>query len=391
MALLRSSFILLVITTTIATEARAESAEPSTRPASSTTADIGRQLAAIRRKQKAPALAAAIVRSDGETLVWADGARKSGSKHAVTTADRWHLGSCTKAMTATLCARLVDQGKLRWDMTVKEAMPDLSKSLHKSFREVTLEQLLCHRSGLPEDRRPDLQIWPRVVVLRGPLPRQRLDFLEMNMSRAPSHAPGSEYAYANAGFVIAGAMAEAATGQSYEDLMRIEIFEPLGITTGGFGPPGDAKKVDQPWGHSSMLLFYQSNAPGPGSDNPAVIAPAGTVHMSLPDWAKFARLHLRAMRGRPELLSEKAWRRLHEDPFDQDYAFGWAQGDWRRTKGGAFVHDGSNGMWYAVVLILPKSDIAILAASNAGDTAANKACDRAVKLLHKRFASTDPP
>ena len=178
-------------------------------------------------------------------------------------------------------------------MTVAQTFPSLAEKLLPDFRNVTLEQLLCHRSGLPEDRAPDLVIWPRIMMLKGDLREQRRSLVELVMGRPPAKPPDSTFAYSNLGFTVAGAMAEAVTGQSYESLIERRLFGPLGMKSGGLACAGRRYRTESAHGHSNVFGMYSSAAPGPGSDNPAVITPAaGCVHCSIKDWAKYAVLHL---------------------------------------------------------------------------------------------------
>src|SRR5207248_3810584 len=105
----------------------------------------------------------------------------------------------------------------------------------------------------------------------------------------PEAPPDTKFIYSNAGYSIAGHMAEKVTGKSWEDLMREKIFRPLGMTTAGFGAPGTRARNDQPRGHKADGSAVE---PGPGADNPVAIAPANAVHCSISDWAKFAAANL---------------------------------------------------------------------------------------------------
>ena len=171
-------------------------------------------------------------------------------------------------------------------------------------------------------------------------------------------------------------MLEQLSGQSWEQLMREHVFEPLGMSSAGFGPPGSADKVDQPRGHTKQV-----HAPGPGADNPAAIGPAGTVHASIGDWAKFAAAHLVGARGADGFLRSETFTHLQTPPAGESYAMGWgrAKRDW--AKGDTLSHSGSNTMWYCVVWIAPSVDRVLLVASNAGGDQAVKACDAALQAL----------
>ena len=79
--------------------------------------------------------------------VWVTGTRTFGGAEAVTTSDLWHLGSCTKSMTATLIALLVERGDLDWDKTLPQLLPEFAKSMNPAYADVTLVDLLAHRAG----------------------------------------------------------------------------------------------------------------------------------------------------------------------------------------------------------------------------------------------------
>ncbi|QDV91900.1 D-alanyl-D-alanine carboxypeptidase precursor [Phycisphaerae bacterium RAS2] len=356
----------------------------TTRPAAD---DVTAILKDVIKKDRVPGMAAAVVRSKGPIVVGVAGKREARGKQKIAADDRFHLGSCTKSMTATLCAMLVEQGKLKWETTVAEAFGEQAEKLNSVYRTVTLKQLLCHRAGLAEDRRPDLATWPKVLLLSGDMLKQRRSLVEIVLSREPAHEPDTKFAYSNYGFAIAGAMCEAVTGEAYEALMKQMMFEPLGMTTAGFGAPGSPDEVDQPRGHDSLFMMYSAVPPGPGSDNPAVIGPAGTAHCSVGDWAKYARLHLRGARKpeSAELLKPATFELLHADPYKQEYAFGWVIRDEEWAGGKMLAHDGSNGRWYAVVVIAPQRDLAILVATNAADDTAQSAIRGAIRKLREAF------
>jgi CubicO group peptidase (beta-lactamase class C family) len=95
-------------------------------------------LEATRRKYSVPGLVAAAL-IDGKLLaIGAAGVRQAGDTERVALTDRFHLGSCTKSMTATMIARLVEAGKLSWELALEEALPDLAPAFHRRYRTVTL-------------------------------------------------------------------------------------------------------------------------------------------------------------------------------------------------------------------------------------------------------------
>ena len=135
-------------------------------------------------------------------------------------------------------------------------------------------------------------------------------------------------------------MIEAVTGLSWEDALRREVLAPLGLTSAGFGPPGRPGALDQPRGHRETLFGPPEPVePGPDADNPLVLGPAGTVHMSLCDLLRYVEAHGTQA---PGFLRSDLWADLHRSRGD-DYALGWYILDEARL-----AHAGSNGYWYAL-------------------------------------------
>ena len=342
--------------------------------------DVSALLAPVVQKHDVPGMAAAVVR-DGETVaVGVAGVRTRGKPEKVAAADRFHIGSDTKAMTAMLCGILVDEGKLKWTQTLGETFPELKKSMHPQYQAVTLEQLLTHRGGAPATSPKD-ELWGKLWQHKGTPTSARRLLLQGVTSKPPEAAPGEKYIYSNAGFSIAGHMAEKVTGKSWEDLMREKIFRPLGMTTAGFGAPGTRAKNDQPRGHKADGSPVE---PGPGADNPVAIGPAGIVHCSIGDWAKFAAANLPS--AKTKLVKPETLEKLHTPvpAGEPKYAMGWIVADGQPWAGGpALTHAGSNTMWMAVAWLAPGKDFAVLVACNQAN---DKACnDAAIALIADHF------
>lgn len=350
--------------------------DPKTKPASMATGDeaVTSALKPIREKNDVPAIAAAVVTSAGIQFVGAVGVRKRGTDIPVGLDDLWHLGSDTKAMTATLIAKLVEQGKLKWETTLAEVFPDLAPPMHADFQKVTLLQLLSHHAGLLPNLTLTKYIGDDAMALR-------LRAVREELAKRPQSPPGKTYKYSNLGYIIAGAVVEKGTGKSWEQLMRSEIFEPLQMKRVGFGGTGTPGKIDQPWPHTANGQPTAEN--GPDMDNLPVMGPAGRVHGSIQDWAKFIQDQLRGARGEAALLKSDAYQKLHTPPFDGDYALGWSVS--QRSWGGGTVlhHAGDNTMNFANVWIAPKRDFAIIACVNQSGDKALTATDEAIAALMK--------
>lgn len=292
--------------------------------------------------------------------------------------DRWHLGSVTKSITATLAASLVADGTLSWDRSVQSVFPQATDP----WRTVTLADLVQQRAGVP-----DLTI--EIVTWRfekDPVLTRRAWADSTVLNGAPENY--GAFHYRNANYVLAGAFIEAATQKSWETLVAERIFTPLGMTDAGFGPPAGSGvpwgHVDAPWGRSAL----PPNAPV--ADNPAALGPAGTVHANFTDWARFASAHLARASGTPHVgWEDPAYNLLHTPPDGQEYAAGWIRWDRREWAGGPVLwHNGTNGYWYALQVLAPAKNAAGICAANA---LANFASEKACFTLLSKWIEALPP
>lgn len=330
-------------------------------------------LDAVFAEHAPPALAAGIIGRDGLRWSGVRGVRRVGSSDAVTLADRWHLGSNTKAMTAAVYGRLVERGLTRWGRPMIDIFPEIAA--HPAWEGVTVEQLMSHHAGLrdddllPRDLRVAARDDPRPII------EQRLDRVRAALAAEPGGTVGA-YAYANINYILAGAAIERITRRSWEAAMKAELFEPLGITTGGFGAP----EGDQPWGHQTLAGVMTPLDPGLKPDNPPLMGPAGTVHMSLPDYARFLRLFLTGGDG---VLNRSTIEALGTPGAGagRAYALGWAVEQMEWAAGPVLLHEGSNTLWQAIALLDPAGGVGYVALTNESTRGAP-----AVRALVQRLA-----
>ena len=333
----------------------------------------------LRPRAKVPALVCAVVTKDGVHAIGADGVRRVGEDVTVTAHDRMHRGSCTKAFTATLAAVLVAEGALEWDTSIGETVALSLPDIDPAWRAVTLEQLLRHRGGVPNA--PDPKAWAAAFACRGSPKECRAAFVEATLAKPPVGI--GAFTYSNQGYAIAGRMIELAAGESkdYETLLAERVLAPLGITRFGFGVPTKADAAS-PVGHTEQGEPREI-------DNPNAIAPAGTLHMPLGEWAKFIAFHLGA-KAPPALEgAARELPKLHERAKDAPFeALGWKSAT--RPWGGAVIaHAGSNSMWHCVAWLSPEKGFAVLAATNQGGDAAAKACDEACAAMIRALGPMD--
>ncbi len=296
-------------------------------------------LAANRAKSGTPGLGAGWQGKNRISQFLVDGRRRALDPPLVTPQDKWHIGSCTKSMTAMLIARTVEAGMIDWATSVEETFALDLKEINPAYHKVTLLHLLSHHSGLPKDiPLTELANYTREGLANPQSERRRFAF--RSLSLPPEAAPGSKMIYSNNGYIVAAAMLERRTGKSWEELISRYVFMPLGLNSAGFGPPGSSPTDDQPWGH---IVGQNGVRIASRLDNPVVFGPAGRVHVSLPDWLAYLRAH--ADRSTAFLRPEN-WQRLHTPPFTGNYALGWFAGN-----NGTLWHNGSNGAWYVEAMI----------------------------------------
>ena len=184
------------------------------------------------------------------------------------------------------------------------------------------------------------------------------------MLKSPPQAPpGSRFQYSNAGYTIAGVIAEITTETPWETLIEDQVFTPLKLQSTGFGVPRITQnKLEQPRGHRTSWGMTKSNR----EDNSPIIGPAGSIHMSMEDLLTYANDHLQGRRGKGILLEKQTYEALHT-PNLNNYAYGWVvtqSQDW--ANGPIIWHNGSNTSWYTMLAMLPGLNTVMVVNSNHG-------------------------
>jgi len=355
----------------------------------------------IRTKYQLPALAAA-VEKDGKLVAYgAVGVRVAGRDLPVTADDRFHLGSDTKAMTATLAGMLVDEGRLRWDSTIAEVLGPVLPSLRPKFGAITLRELLSHTSGLPTDNEEIGKLYFSPEAADHPLTDWRLKMIEAWGSKHdPSFVNAGKFQYANFGYIIAGAMIEKASGKPWERLMFERIFVPLDLKTAGLGAQATFGEYDAPVGHRVDDKGKVTPFPwGESADLPASLGPAGLAHMSIKDFATWAGWNAGEGKRGPALIKPETLKTLHQPVVDMQikdpkpgtpktgsYALGWGLSKFEWSDKPLLTHNGSNGLNYASILVDVDHDLAIVVTTNIAGPHADPATRDVMKALYAKYA-----
>jgi CubicO group peptidase (beta-lactamase class C family) len=314
----------------------------------------------VRLAHGLPALAASVVVRDGGTITVAVSGNRRAGGPAVTTADKWHLGSNLKAITAMLAALAVRRGLITWNSTVAASFPELGASIRTEYRDVTLRELLSMQGGIRND--PPAGAWAGTSARA-----QRETASAWGLAAAPWGPRGSYY-YSNVSYVIAGAMVERAMGGSYESLLQSELGAPVGAMQIGFGPQALSGASDQPVAHRWSVNQWVACE---GCDNPPGVSSAGRAHMPMGDWARIILEMLRADAGTSSLVDQATMRTVFTGavtiPGGADrYGFGWLMTT-RNWAGRAATHTGSNTVNHSMAWLGLDTGVAFLVATNAAD------------------------
>ncbi len=364
------------------------------------SASLNEPLEKIRVDSGLPALAAAVAKQEEIVAVGAVGARAIGSNEKVTVNDRFHLGSDTKALTATLAGMLVDDGKLRWTSTIGDVLGADVPGMSRRLAAVTLEQLLSHSGGIS----PDTQEIGRLYYGSDNF-QYNMDALRLRIIRAvKAHAlrtpPGLAFHYANLGYLIAGAMIEKAAEAPWEALIANRLYAPMKLATAGLGPQATTGKLDAAVGHNLVNGKITPMPWGPAADVPPAIGPAGSAHMSVLDFARWASWNASNGKRGPALVKPETLAEIHRPristgklpnarpgtPQEGEYALGWGliKFDW--TEKPVLTHNGSNTMNLAKILVDKHKDVGVTVMTNIAGKQAEEALLSLQETLYRKYA-----
>ncbi len=310
------------------------------------------ELEKSRAKFNLPGATCAVVVDDKIVCSAATGVRRVGSPTLVTLNDLFHLGSNTKSMTATLLGKYVDAGRIRFSDTLAVLLPDLESAMHPSTKQITLFNLLHASSGIPGDTSYPDYAGTSLMALRTEAVRKAV-------GKAPTFAQGTQFQYQNMNFVIAGAILDRLSAEPWEQSIKKRLFQPIGANWVGYGPMGLPGTLLGPYGHRFVNQAYEPA----WADNQGWGNPAGGLQMTVTDFARFARLHLRAEMGYPTLLTGPTFKTLHTP--HNGYGMGWAVGGPYPTGEYDLSHGGSNTLNSADMFIRPVRGVAVVAMTNA--------------------------
>ena len=261
--------------------------------------DLDSYVAQVLRTFSVPGMAVTIVK-DGKVLVARGyGVRTLGDTARVTSATRFGIASNSKAFTATAMAMLVDDGKVEWDAPVVKYLPQFALSDPFVTRNITVRDLLVHRSGLGLGA-GDLLWWPASTYTRKQI-MHRLRDIPLSTSFR------SGYAYDNVLYLVAGEVIEAVSGLTWEDFIASRILTPLGMTQTTTRHSDAATSGNVATTHAIVDGTLQRIKPLTSNNT----NPAGGINTTADDIAKWLVTQLDSGRtGTTRLWSQRGQRQL---------------------------------------------------------------------------------
>jgi CubicO group peptidase (beta-lactamase class C family) len=241
------------------------------------SADFDAYVAQTMRDFRVPGLAIAVIHNDSTLLMKGYGTRTMNTNEPVDEHTMFAIGSASKAFTSTIVAMMVDSGKMRWDDPATRYVPGLQMYDPYVSRELTLRDLLTHRSGLA---RGDA-VWAYGDYDRDEIIR-RVRFLQ------PSWSMRARFGYQNIMYVTAGQAAARVAGTSWDSLVHDRIFAPLGMTESNTSIRMNAGNRNVATPHVDVRDTLRV-VPYHLIDN---VGPAGSINSNASDMAKWVRFQL---------------------------------------------------------------------------------------------------
>jgi CubicO group peptidase (beta-lactamase class C family) len=334
--------------------------------------------AALDRIARASDFSGCLTISDGGATIF-DECRGLAERNFGTKANgetRFHIGSMDKMFTAVAIAQLVDAGKLSWDSTLAELVPEYPD--HDAARKITVWQLLHHTAGLGDIFVPEFFRNRETFV-------NPADYLDLIARQPRTGEPGADWNYSNAGYILLGRIVEKASGETYFDYIQRHVFAPAGMTSSGF----DAQEDVTP--QLATGYFHDGLFSTVWKANPMTLpfkgSPAGGGYSTNTDLLRFAAALRDAKLVKRETLQKMFDNEVPAGPGGYAAGFGDRPSQGRHIRGHAGGADGMN----ADLAIVWETGAAAAITSNEGDSqTAMMLAERIADLLAAQGSHADP-
>ncbi|MFV0605045.1 MAG: serine hydrolase domain-containing protein [Niabella sp.] len=270
----------------------------------------------IRRISNIPELSYAVVTENSISEIQALGKHSINLNDSATLNDRFHIGSNTKAMTAFIIAKYVENGKLKWTTKFFDIYPEWKYNSNSEYYNITLQDLLSHRARIQPFQGENGHVIPE---FKGTKQEKRKSFGKFVLSLNPVEIDTiNKFTYSNADYTLATLMLEKVTKKSWEQLAQKVFNKDLKLNVKFSWP--ENQKIKDTWGHSfenDKLIPVSSNT----DYHLDYTEPSGDINICLKDYVKYIQLNLQGLKGQNNYLTAKTYQFIHKAI--DNYSLGW--------------------------------------------------------------------
>ncbi len=303
---------------------------------------------------KMPGFAVAIVKNDSVIFSKGYGVRNIEKNEPVDENTNFMIASCSKAFTTASIARLVDQGKLKWDDPVIKYLPYFHMFDPWVTKEMTIRDLVTHRSGLATFSGDILWLGSTY---------DKDEVIHRSQYLKPTTSFRSRYGYQNIMFSVAGEVIKAVSDTNWHSYVKHNFFEPLGMERSNTSIKEMKEKGNNAWPHRT-----KDGNVVPHSDYYSIetVAPAGAINSNVIDMAQWIRLQLnKGKYGDIRIFSERQSNEMWSNNMflgNSNYGLGWfiAYNNGKRVLN----HGGGMPGMISDVTIIPEEKFGMVILSN---------------------------
>lgn len=340
---------------------------PIAAPAKVNLSQLDRYFETARKEWKIPGMAVAVVKDGKVVLAKGYGVKEFSKQEKVDEKTLFAIASNTKAYTAATLAILVDEGKINWDDKVRDYLPYFKLYDPYVTEEITIRDLLCHRSGL-KTFSGDL-LWYETSY-------STVEVIKRARYLKPAFGFRSGFGYSNIMFMAAGKVVAAVTGKPWKDFIKERIFEPLGMETSNIGTTDLKKYNNVSAAHYVYLDGKTITVSYTSSDN---LGGAGSINSNVIEMAQWLKMLLNnGVFDNQRILSENSiwemWsshtvnrvtqstKKLFPKTHFMNYGLGWGLSDYHGYK--IIGHGGGLDGMISRVALVPEIKLGLVILTN---------------------------
>lgn len=306
-----------------------------------------KKMESVRSEYQIPGMAVAIVENGEIVNKMVSGIKQNGSSELVEMSDTFQIGSITKPITATLANILSEKGILPMKTKIVDIFPEFKKGMRPEYKNVTVEMLLTHMAGFPYQ--PSTEGVDEFLNLSSDIKKRRYEYVRAALKDKPEGKVGETYVYSG-GTIIVAAMMEKKTKKTWEQLVQKYVFNPLSMTSAGFGTMSD---------EGVMTEVAEPHAPA-----------GRNLYMNIEDLAVFMISSFPYKTDGVKLVSRQTLLNMEKKVKNANTSAGWfveyeQWSDWKTV-----FHSGDNGKNISVLVFAPKYNSGyVITANIAGEKA----------------------